>query len=97
MVGHLNSTIEGMTTIRAFKAQKILRNEFDKHQDLYTSAYYTSLCAKRAFAFYMDFFSVVFITFIVMRFLFVEACMYLSYLFADENHRHFFCFRYQRR
>lgn len=64
--------MEGLTTIRAYKAQEILKTEFDKHQDLYTSAYYTSLCIKRAFAFYMEFCSAIFTAAVIGRFLFFE-------------------------
>ncbi|CAG9817751.1 unnamed protein product [Phaedon cochleariae] len=72
LVGHLNSSIEGLTTIRAFRAQNILRDEFDRHQDLYTSAHYTSMCSRTAFSFYMDFSACLYISFIISRFLLFE-------------------------
>lgn len=73
MIGHLNSSMEGLTTIRAYRAQGILKDEFDRHQDLFTSTNYISLCTKRAFAFYMDLSSVVFLIIIVGRFLFFDV------------------------
>ncbi|KAG5895018.1 Multidrug resistance-associated protein 4, partial [Gonioctena quinquepunctata] len=67
LVGHLNSTIEGLTTIRAYKAQEIVQHEYDQHQDVFTSAYYTSLCVGGAFSFYMDLISICFQTFLIGR------------------------------
>lgn len=73
LIGHLNSSLEGITTIRAFKAQEVLKSEFDKHQDLYTSANYTSLISRGAFSFFMDFFSVSFTIYIIMKFMLMDA------------------------
>ncbi|CAG9861577.1 unnamed protein product [Phyllotreta striolata] len=73
IIGHLNSSMEGLTTVRAFKAQEILKNEFDKHQDVYISAKYTSICASNAFAFYMDFSAVILNLFVICRFLFFDT------------------------
>lgn len=84
MIGHLNSSMEGLTTIRAYRAQGILKDEFDRHQDLFTSANYISLCAKRAFAFYMDLSSVIFLSIIVGRFLFFDMGKFLK--FTSTHH-----------
>ncbi|KAF7282019.1 hypothetical protein GWI33_003585, partial [Rhynchophorus ferrugineus] len=73
LIGHLNATMEGVTTIRASKAQKILVEEFDRHQDLYTSAHYMSFCIRRAFGFFMDILSTVFVTIIIGKLLFFNT------------------------
>ncbi|XP_044750299.1 probable multidrug resistance-associated protein lethal(2)03659 isoform X2 [Coccinella septempunctata] len=43
MIGHLNSTIEGLISVRAFKKQEILRSEFDEHQNYHTSAQFIGM------------------------------------------------------
>ncbi|XP_057668382.1 ATP-binding cassette sub-family C member 4-like isoform X1 [Diorhabda carinulata] len=69
IVGYLNSSLEGLTTIKAFRAEKALTKEFDKHQDLYTSVNYTSKCCKRAFGYYMDVFCTIYMGVIMAVFL----------------------------
>ncbi|KAF7275844.1 hypothetical protein GWI33_011215 [Rhynchophorus ferrugineus] len=66
---HLNATLNGLTTIRAFGAQHILRDEFDKHQDAHTSAWFMYIAASSAFGFYMDLLCFVFIALITFSFL----------------------------
>ncbi|CAG9767682.1 unnamed protein product [Ceutorhynchus assimilis] len=66
---HLNATLNGLTTIRAFKAERILRDEFDRHQDYHTSAWFMFIAASSSFGFYMDLLCFAFITLITFSFL----------------------------
>lgn len=77
LVGHINSSLEGLTTIRAFRAQQILKDEFDKHQDLYTSAFLTLRITMYGFGFFMDFVNSLFTVMIIVRFLFFEKSEYV--------------------
>ncbi|CAH1368143.1 unnamed protein product, partial [Tenebrio molitor] len=44
LLGHVNATAEGLPTIRSANAEQILIDEFDGHNDLYTSASYLYNC-----------------------------------------------------
>ncbi|XP_053998577.1 probable multidrug resistance-associated protein lethal(2)03659 isoform X1 [Hylaeus anthracinus] len=69
--GHLNATLQGLPTIRAFGAQEILIKEFDQHQDLHSAAWYLFIGSSRAFGFWLDLFCVVYIILVTYSFLFI--------------------------
>ncbi|XP_066141508.1 ATP-binding cassette sub-family C member 4-like [Euwallacea fornicatus] len=66
---HLSATLTGLTTIRAFEAENILRNEFDKYQDGHTSAWFMFIAASSAFGLIMDMLCFTFISLVTFSFL----------------------------
>jgi ATP-binding cassette, subfamily C (CFTR/MRP), member 4 len=65
---HLAATLNGLSTIRAFGAERILVKEFDNHQDLHSGAFYLFIATSRAFGFYLDVCSVLYIAIITLSF-----------------------------
>ncbi|XP_022166661.1 multidrug resistance-associated protein 4-like isoform X2 [Myzus persicae] len=65
---HLNATLQGLTTIRAFEAEQILTTEFDNHQDLHSSAWYLFLALSRGFAFWLDIICLVYVSAVTFSF-----------------------------
>ncbi|KAH0818723.1 hypothetical protein GEV33_004068 [Tenebrio molitor] len=74
-VGHMNATFEGLPTVRASNAERVLCDEFDRHLDLYTSASYMYICCTHANGFVVHIFSTVFIAIVIVVLL----------LFGDET------------
>ncbi|XP_069668825.1 probable multidrug resistance-associated protein lethal(2)03659 isoform X2 [Periplaneta americana] len=72
---HLSATLQGLTTIRAFRAEALLSKEFDNHQDLHSSAWFMFIASSRAFALWLDSSCTIYI-----------ALVTLSFLFADKEH-----------
>lgn len=65
---HLGASLNGLSTIRAFEAQTILVREFDSLQDLNSSAFYMFMTTSRAFGFWLDVFSVIYIAIVTLSF-----------------------------
>lgn len=68
---HISATIGGLSTIRAFHAQDILLDEFDKHQDLHTACWFMFIAAGSGFGIVLD----------VMVFTFVFCVIFLFLLY----------------
>ncbi|XP_023013490.2 probable multidrug resistance-associated protein lethal(2)03659 [Leptinotarsa decemlineata] len=73
MIGHLNATLDGITTVRAFGNQSILTEEFDKHQDHFTSANYSMNSMMRALGLYASLISSIFPIFVIIKFAFFST------------------------
>ncbi|XP_026788988.1 multidrug resistance-associated protein 4 isoform X5 [Pangasianodon hypophthalmus] len=59
---HLSSTLQGLSTIRAFKAEERFQQTFDSHQDLHSEACFLFLTTSRWFAVRLDGMCSVFVT-----------------------------------
>ena len=46
---HLSTSMHGVTTIRAFSAEHLLRQEFDQIQDIHTSGWFAFIAATEWF------------------------------------------------
>ena len=81
LTGHVNSTLEGLTTIRASNAQKIVIQEFDRHQDLFTSALLMVITNFVTVSVFLKYLSTVFTSLIIFQFLLTDAGKF------DNNHQ----------
>ncbi|CAH2099614.1 unnamed protein product [Euphydryas editha] len=59
--GHVNAAILGLPTIRSFGAELLLAQEFDRHQDLHSAAWYLFISCSRAFGYFLDLICLLFI------------------------------------
>ncbi|KAG7234391.1 hypothetical protein INR49_004820 [Caranx melampygus] len=59
---HLSSSLQGLWTIRAFRAEERLKRDFDAHQDLHSEAWFLFLMTSRWFALRLDSICSIFIT-----------------------------------
>ncbi|XP_066976379.1 ATP-binding cassette sub-family C member 4-like isoform X2 [Macrobrachium rosenbergii] len=66
---HLSASLQGLTTIRAFEAQQIFNDDFDKHQDLHSSAWFLFLCTTRWFGICLDWISCIYIAIVTFSFM----------------------------
>ncbi|RZB38697.1 ABC tran domain containing protein, partial [Asbolus verrucosus] len=69
---HLAASIQGLVTIRAFNAQEILKEEFDRYQDHHTSAFYLLLSLHATLGYWVDITCVIYTGFVIFSFFHLE-------------------------
>lgn len=72
---HTNATIQGLSTIRAYKAQENLVKEFDQHMNNNTAAQYLFFATTRAFACWLDLICVMYIGLVTLSCLTIGSNM----------------------
>ncbi|KAH8412635.1 hypothetical protein KR009_003917, partial [Drosophila setifemur] len=65
---HVSASLTGLSTIRAFGAQRILEAEFDQVQDTHSSVSFMFISTSRAFGYWLDCLSVVYIAIVTFSF-----------------------------
>lgn len=79
---HLASSLDGITTIRALEAETVLSQEFDKHQDVHTAAWFLTIALRCGFGLWLDLISSLFITVTAFGFILLDYCKYIKNLVA---------------
>lgn len=72
VIGHLNSSLEGLVTIRSYKTESILISEFDKHLNLFVTTQHLFMVMAKGLAFWLHVLSAIFIAIIILFFLFKD-------------------------
>ncbi|RZC36634.1 multidrug resistance-associated protein, partial [Asbolus verrucosus] len=75
---HLAASLQGLPTIRAFSAEKILKQEFDNYQDLHTSAFYLFLSLHSTLGFWVDLTCSVYIGLVIFSFFILGTETYIG-------------------
>ncbi|XP_055304324.1 ATP-binding cassette subfamily C member 4-like [Sitodiplosis mosellana] len=70
---HLAATLTGLSTVRAYNAEKILETEFDYHQDTHSACWYMFIATSSAFGLSLDIMCWIFITFIILYYMLVDS------------------------
>ncbi|XP_052125650.1 ATP-binding cassette sub-family C member 4 [Frankliniella occidentalis] len=69
---HLNATIQGLSTIRAFNAEDLVKVEFDNHQNLHSAAWYMGVMTSMSFGTALDLLSLSFSIVVIFSFLLLQ-------------------------
>ncbi|XP_037030671.1 probable multidrug resistance-associated protein lethal(2)03659 [Bradysia coprophila] len=69
---HINGTLQGLSTVRAFKAEHVLKSEFYVHSDFNTGVAHLRMVASRAFAFWLDVVCVFYIAVVTFSFVVMD-------------------------
>ncbi|CAG9854730.1 unnamed protein product [Phyllotreta striolata] len=70
---HIAASLQGLTTIRAFKAQEIVKKEFDNYQNINSAAFFLYVAANRTFGFWLDFVCIIYIALVFITLIFIKS------------------------
>lgn len=73
---HVNATLQGLTTVHACNASKMLEQEFHAFQDHNTSCTFLANSSSQWFAVSLDVISFLFSTFVTYSFLILPSCKF---------------------
>ncbi|XP_055302579.1 ATP-binding cassette sub-family C member 4-like isoform X2 [Sitodiplosis mosellana] len=70
---HLTATLTGLSTVRAYNAERILKIEFDYHQDTHSACWYMFISTSSAFGFSLDLMCLIFIACIILYYMVIDT------------------------
>ncbi|ELT90554.1 hypothetical protein CAPTEDRAFT_148727 [Capitella teleta] len=65
-LSHLSSTVHGLHTVRAYGVEAVFMEEFHRHQDVHSSAWFLFISTMRWFVFHLDTLCAAFITVVTL-------------------------------
>lgn len=78
---HISATLQGILTVRAFSAENILIDEFDRYQDHHTSAWHLFISSSTAFVFWLDMICGIFVSAVILSLLIFNQGRFFFILF----------------
>ncbi|KRT79574.1 ABC transporter ATP-binding protein, partial [Oryctes borbonicus] len=69
VLSHLGATLNGIATVRATRSEEVLKNDFDNHQNIHTSAWYLTISCMAGVGLWLDILCVLFLVCIVFGFI----------------------------
>jgi hypothetical protein len=76
---HISASLQGLATIRALNAEKILIQEFDNHQDLHTSAFHLYISMFSTFGFWTDVMCVLYTGLVTFSFFLIKSGRFIQF------------------
>ncbi|KAF7280544.1 hypothetical protein GWI33_005747 [Rhynchophorus ferrugineus] len=69
---HISASLYGLSSIRAFKSEKLVTKEFDDLQDQHSATWYMVIATSETLGFYLDVVSTIFLALVTFQFLIFE-------------------------
>lgn len=70
---HLAATLSGLSTIRAYNVEMILKKEFDHHQDTHSACWYMIISTRTVFGLALDIICFVFVSCIIFYYILIDT------------------------
>lgn len=70
---HLAATLNGLSTIRAYNVETILKKEFDHHQDTHSACWYMIISTRTVFGLALDIICFVFVSCIIFYYILIDT------------------------
>lgn len=67
------ATLNGLSTVRAYKAEEILKREFDNHQDTHSGCWYMVISTNSVFGFSLDMMCLIFTSCIIFYYMLFDT------------------------